>query len=59
MGENEGSENNYVLMLKTWRQLSKKVNSAIRWMTWIDHYALDIAIGFPKTYPVDSDLSDG
>ena len=25
----------------------------------INHYPLDIAIGFAITYPVDSDLSDG
>ena len=26
---------------------------------WINHYTLDIAIGFAITYPVDSDLSGG
>ena len=26
---------------------------------WINHYRLDCAIGFPNTYPIDSDLSDG
>ena len=25
----------------------------------INHYPLDIAIGFPNTYPLDSDLSGG
>ena len=33
-----------------------KVDSA---MHWINHYPLDCAIGFPNTYPIDSDLSDG
>ena len=28
-------------------------------MHWINHYPLDSAIGFPNTYPLHSDLSDG
>ena len=28
-------------------------------MHWINHYRLDCAIGFPNTYPIDTDLSDG
>ena len=32
----------------------KKVDSAI---PWINLYPVDKAIGFPKTYPLDSDLS--
>ena len=28
-------------------------------MHWINHYRLDCAIGFPNTYSIDSDLSDG
>ena len=34
----------------------QKVDNAIH---WINHYPLDSAIGFPDTYPVDSDLSGG
>ena len=26
---------------------------------WINHYSLDSVIGFPNTYPLDSDLSGG
>ena len=37
-------------------QLSKKVDSAIR---WINLYLVDNAIGFPNIYPLDSDLSGG
>ena len=33
-----------------------KVGSAIH---WINHYPLDSAIGFPNTYLMGSDLSDG
>ena len=33
----------------------QKVDSAIR----INRYPLDSVIGFPNTYPVDCDLSDG
>ena len=33
-----------------------RVDNAIH---WINHYPLDIAIGFAITYPVDSDLSGG
>ena len=32
----------------------EKVDSAI---PWINLYPVDKAIGFPKTYPLDSDLS--
>ena len=32
----------------------EKVDSAI---PWINLYPVDMAIGFPKTYPLDSDLS--
>ena len=32
------------------------MHSAIR---WINHYPADNAIGFPNTYPLDSDFSDG
>jgi len=34
----------------------QKVDDAIH---WINHYPLDIAIGFAITYPVESDLSGG
>ena len=34
----------------------QKVDSA---MHWINRYPLDCTIGFPNTYPIDSDLSDG
>ena len=34
----------------------KKVDSTIH---WINLYALDNAIGFPNTYPLDSDLFGG
>ena len=34
----------------------KKVDSAIR---WINLYPVDRAIGFPNTFPLDSDLSGG
>ena len=36
--------------------VDQKMNSAIH---RINHYPLDSAIGFPNTYPRDSDLSDG
>ena len=47
-----------------WRSMSlkgqapvvQKVDNAIH---RINHYPLDIAIGFAITYPVDSDLSGG
>ena len=32
------------------------LDSAIQ---WINIYPVDSAIGFPNTYPLDSDLSDG
>ena len=34
----------------------QKVDNAIH---WINHYPLESAIGFPNTYPWDSDLSVG
>ena len=34
----------------------RKVNSAVH---WINYYPKDSAIGFRKTYPLDSDLSGG
>ena len=34
----------------------RKVDGAIH---WINHYPLDSAIGFPNTYLMDSDLSNG
>ena len=34
----------------------QKVDSAIH---RINHYPLDSAIGFPNTYPMEIDLSDG
>ena len=34
----------------------QKVDNA---MHWLNHYPLDSAIGFPITYPLDSDLSGG
>ena len=34
----------------------QKVDNAIH---WINLYPLDRATGFPNTYPLDSDLSDG
>ena len=34
----------------------QKVNSAIQ---WINLYPVENAVGFPNTYPLDSDLSDG
>ena len=36
--------------------IAQKVDSAIH---WINLYPVNSAIGFPKTYPLDSDLSDG
>ena len=33
-----------------------QVNNAMHWMNL---YPLDSTIGFPNTYPLDSDLSDG
>ena len=37
-------------------QLLEKVDSAFH---SINHYTLNSVIGFPNTYPMDSDLSDG
>ena len=34
----------------------RKAHSAVH---WTNNYSLDSAIGFPNTYPMDSDLSDG
>ena len=34
----------------------QKVDNTIR---WINLYPVDSAIGFPKTYPLDRDLSSG
>ena len=36
--------------------VDQKVDNAIQ---WINLYAVDSAIGFPNTYPLDSDLSGG
>ena len=35
----------------------QKVDSTIHWIKYL--YPLDSAIGFPNTYPVNSDLSGG
>ena len=34
----------------------QNVDNAIQ---WINVYPVDIVVGFPNTYPLDSDLSDG
>ena len=39
-----------IYLIDTWPQLFKR---------WINHYPLDIAIGFAITHPVDSDLFGG
>ena len=36
--------------------VDQKVDHVVK---WINLYAVDSAIGFPNTYPVDSDLSGG
>ena len=36
--------------------VDQKVDNAIQ---WINHYPRDTAIGFPNTYPLDSDLYSG
>ena len=44
---------------KQWRvqaPVAQKVGNAIHRM---NHYPVDSAIGFPNTYPLDSDLSCG
>ena len=51
----------YLSFVYEWRQndlapVVEKVDNAIH---RINHYPLDIAIGFAITYPVDSDLSGG
>ena len=43
------------MCLKHLAPVIQTVDNAIR----INHYPLDIAIGFAITYPVDSDLSGG
>ena len=45
-----------VFNLKLLAPVVQKVDNAIH---RINHYPLDIAIGFAITYPVDSDLSGG
>ena len=36
--------------------VDQKVDHVVK---WINLYPMDSAIGFPNTYPVDSDLSGG
>ena len=49
-------KNTEVLQLTVQAPVVQKVDNAIH---RINHYPLDIAIGFAITYPVDSDLSVG
>ena len=49
-------KNTEVLQLTVQAPVVQKVDNAIH---RINHYPLDIAIGFTITYPVDSDLSVG
>ena len=44
------------IILKGMAPVVQKVDNAIH---WINHYPLNSAIGFPNTYPWDSDLSVG
>ena len=43
-------------LVLTWPQLLKKADSAIQ---RINRYPVDSAIGFPNTYLLDRNLSDG
>jgi len=43
-------------LLNVLAPVDQKLDSAIH---WINHYPVDNTIGFPNTYPLDSDLSDG
>ena len=45
--------------LITWTYLAPVVQTVDNAIHRINHYPLDIAIGFAITYPVDSDLSGG
>ena len=45
-----------VACVKRQAPVVQKVDSAIH---RINRYRVDSAIGFPNTYPLDSDLSDG
>ena len=45
-----------VLRLKSQAPVVRKADSVVH---WINNYPLDSAIGFPNTYRMDSDLSDG
>ena len=40
-------------------QLNKHSRPQLFVMQWINLYPMDSAIGFPNTYPLDSDLSGG
>ena len=46
----------HVLVFVGLAPVVRKANSAVH---WVNNYPLDGAIGFPNTYPMDSDLSDG
>ena len=48
--------NDVIAMLNSQAPVVQKVDSAIR---WINLYPEDSTIGFPNTYPLDSDLSSG
>ena len=44
----------------TWPQLFKRwTKGGYSAIQWIDLYPVDSATGFPNTYPLDRDLSDG
>ena len=43
-------------MTKNQGPVVQRVDNAIQ---WINLYPEDTAIGFPNSYPLDSDLSDG
>ena len=49
----------YVLHLQDITDLAPVVQKVDNAIHRINHYPLDIAIGFAITYPVDSDLSGG
>ena len=45
-----------VQLVECWPQFVQKVDTTIH---WINHNPVDSAIGFPNTYPLYSELSDG
>ena len=50
---------NAILGIDHWVYLAPVVPTVDNAIERINHYPLDIAIGFATTYPVDSDLSGG